>query len=217
MRIWGACLVLLLGCGSDGESRSGVDAPNADANLAPDAAIVVPNPLDCQTDQNCMDIGLLECVDIGSRKVCRGEFLPQDTSSGNTNDECPTPSCPTGTCFQQCDHLGTMGPINRCLADECTQDSDCNQSTNGICIPAGVLGQPAAVCSYGNCRVDGDCTNRAGGQCHPYASLCDPTVTFSCSYDDSPCRILQDCDVGSICVPAGANNTACEPVEPPAP
>ncbi len=206
----GWCLFFLVACGGSETGNSPTDAaPLTDANLVDGPLPPPTETASCTIDADC---GTSTCVEVidGGYKACSTPVNPATMATTSANDECPTPNCTTGTCFERCQLVqGIPAPVNRCLVDECQSDGDCSAQPNGVCVPAGVLFASASTCTYGNCISDAGCTASSGGRCTPFLNACADVLGFFCSYDTSPCRTTEDCVDGGFCQPDGNGDTIC--------
>ena len=143
--------------------------------------------------------------------VCRAAPARATACTGSPLDQCcDDGACGAGACVEgPLFHCGGARPqvANLCLEDACASDADC-RGAKDLCIPAGVFGEPVAVCVAGDCRLDADCTASAGGECNPFFDPCNRRlVGFFCAYATSECRGDLDCahvSNGYCAAPSGA-------------
>ncbi len=148
------------------------------------------------------------CAYPPSRRMhpCPGEF-----PGGCCNDsECAGGPLGEGYCVAfEVGYCGGAAPPeeNTCRYVECETDTDC--ADGGICLLAGILGSVVNTCAPAVCASDADCTDGASGRCVPLynGSTC-PDIVFGCTYLDSGCRGIPDCDRGYFCVANRTRNDA---------
>lgn len=208
------------------DAGSGDDAADVDAMDVVDAAdgdTGTRTRGECRSDADC---GGDPCLRIhaegGGFTTCFRRTPPVEECVGHESDPacCSSEDCSeSGECFAgPLFYCGGVAPIPTTLCHEpqCGSDTDCDARDGGLCLPAGAFGEPVARCVSTSCRVDADCTAAAGGQCSPFFDACARRfTTFSCTYDDSPCRTDSDCGGVDVCVPLGDDATACVPFMPP--
>ena len=200
---------------ADLDTDSGTDA-EADADAGVSRG-------ECSSEDDCGGVPCLRIhEETGGYTTCFSSPAPLDECLGDEEEEscCSAADCPAETeCFAgPLFYCGGPAPIraNSCHPAQCSDDSDCVDREGGLCLPAGAFGEPAARCVYAACRVDSDCSASDGGQCSPFRDACSRRFsTFSCTYDDSPCRANTDCGGIDVCVPVSDHGTACVPFMPP--
>lgn len=206
-------LSLSTGCGGDVTQATGGSGGSGGAGAAggggsgaagggTGAAGGGVNSGDCDTDADCPGS---TCVEItpGGFRVCKEQHLPAEACLQPDFDECcTTADCPGGsTCLAAPlePYCGGPAPLeyNVCGNDLCASDADC---TDGICTPAGTLGNKVRACAAATCRVDSDCGAEPGGICAPVTEpCCNTQVGLFCVYPSDGCRDNGDCGQGEYC------------------
>ena len=121
---------------------------------------------------------------------------------------------------------------NACFYDKCEFSPDARTSASrrggcedtaacpgcNVCLPGGFPSQrtnPRNHCGVAVCEDDAGCDDeeQSGGACQPFMGIlrCMGFQGFFCSYDQSQCRVDQDCSAvgpGLLCI---YNITAAEP------
>lgn len=196
------------------------DTPDLVHGDAADAGVALRGA--CASDDDC---GGSPCLRIheeeGGYTTCFTRMPPIEECSGALADPacCSSADCSeTGECFAgPLFYCGGVAPVPTatCHEPQCVADVDCADRDGGLCVPAGAFGEPVARCAYAACRLHADCTAGPGGECSPFFDACTSRfTTFSCTYDDSPCRTNADCGA-DVCVAISDHATACVPFMPP--
>lgn len=231
--IW-SMIVFSVSCG---EKESADIDINTDIDIDADADTDTDTDIDTDTDsgstslperdgcQTADDCNGDPCITVGEVKVCQH-------SPSIWYYECPVPNeeenecCIDSDCTNGSEGLcaaydigycgGPMPPeSNVCQYSGCASDTDCS---DGVCLPAGVLGSLTNACLSSNCTSDSDCTDGSDGQCALiYSGQTCPELLLSCVYTEAECRQAQGCDNGILCVadsnvPGGAS---CQEEQPP--
>ena len=129
------------------------------------------------------------------------------------------------------------GMSNLCVWDECDFSPDQNRrggqrscQEQMVCLPGGFPNAkdfPRNHCAHATCSDDSECDDKeqSSGMCQPFFGTfrCGKAAFqgFYCSYDQSQCRVDQDCSSvgpGLICVyNTTAGEPQCQRVAPPPP
>lgn len=156
---------------------------------------------DCESDDDCPS-GSCVALGPGGFLSCTEDLEATECTPSGSDECCDSGDCTSGICAlvpgdAQCGGV-FIGGFNGCMIDECASDDDC--FTDGICLPAGVLGRPVRRCMYALCRVDSDCADESGGVCAPVqTTCCDGPNTLACVYPSDGCHDSDDCDGIETC------------------
>lgn len=215
------------GAGAGGSSTGG-SSGSSGGNAGGQGGSVV-NSGDCGEGMPACDASFGErCVELtpGGFRACIEEPWYAEGCTGSPGEECcyTSPDCGAGKVCGAGPVMGYCDPFpieegNRCVADECTQDSDCTRLGEfAICAPAGAFGYPARRCTAGGCRTDADCTARGDGSCATISpSCCGAPIGLYCYYGVQQGGCRQDFDCGDgYCVIDG-NEGRCSPTPPECP
>jgi hypothetical protein len=207
---------------ADSAPDTGPDASDSDARSDAELDASEASRGECSSAEDCGGSPCLHLHDeSGGYTTCwtRPDALVECLGDEASPACCSAADCPDRTeCFAgPLFYCGGPEPIrtNTCHPAQCVEDADCADRSGGLCVPEGAFREPAARCIYAGCRVDADCTVSDRGQCSPFWDACTRRfATFSCTYEDSPCRSNRDCGL-AVCVPVSDHATACVRFEPP--
>lgn len=140
-----------------------------------------------------------ECVDIngGGYHACKYPVVEATMCTGSVLDECcDTSECITGKCLAAPLEPYCGGPqpamYNACGVDQCLTNADC---TDGVCVPAGVVGNQVAMCVPAMC-FGTVCGQESLSSCALVRDpCCNGPAGFICIEEDG-CQSNADCPGG---------------------
>ena len=121
----------------------------------------------CQTGANCSDGGACSSFGDAGPGACVTPTTPPAQCPPSSGECCSNTDCERGTCVAVttqpvlCSATAGFDVRNRCLTDDCADDSDC--PSGSICTPAGY--ELHRSCMVAGCRNDADCSAESGGAC----------------------------------------------------
>ncbi|MBN2344073.1 MAG: hypothetical protein JXX29_08755 [Deltaproteobacteria bacterium] len=139
-------------------------------------------------------------------RTCVTPIEETDTSSVSPGmDECTTTEdCDDEEgCYMVDYSMGVSFQYNTCVADECQDNSDCDEYY--MCVPAGAWNLPRNKCIFAECLTDIDCSNGSNsGVCAPSISTCyslpQAFSGFYCHFPTDGCITNDDCGNGESCL-----------------